>query len=102
MPPTFRYNEINLSQTTNFVYVSYWTSTAMAITPAQPVLSTHDLTVGYTVPRKSPIEVVENITVNLLAGELVCLIGPTGAGKSTLMRTLAGMQAPLAGTIQLM
>src|ERR1044071_6478438 len=68
----------------------------------QPVLSTHDMTVGYTTPRKPPIAVVESITVDLLAGEFGCLIGANGAGKSTLMRTLAGMQAPLAGTIQLM
>jgi len=70
--------------------------------PAQPVLSTTNLTVGYHIPRKSTSAVVEHITVDLLAGELVCLIGPNGAGKSTLMRTLAGMQAPLAGTIRLM
>ena len=74
----------------------------MATLPAQPVLSTTDLTVGYAVTRKPPIAIVEHITVDLLAGELVCLISPNGAGKSTLMRTLAGMQAPLAGTVKLM
>ncbi len=74
----------------------------MATLPAQPVLSTTNLTVGYAIPRRPSITVVEHITVDLLAGELVCLIGPNGAGKSTLMRTLAGMQAPLAGTIRLM
>ncbi len=74
----------------------------MATLPAQPVLSTSNLTVGYHASRKSAIAVVENITVDLLAGELVCLIGPNGAGKSTLMRTLAGMQAPLAGHVKLM
>lgn len=74
----------------------------MATLPAQPVISTTNLSVGYHVPRKPAIAVVEHITVDLLAGELVCLIGPNGAGKSTLMRTLAGMQVPLAGSVSLM
>lgn len=70
--------------------------------PAQSVLSTTDLTVGYANVRKMPVAVVEHINVDLMAGELVCLIGPNGAGKSTLMRTLAGMQSPLTGTVHLM
>jgi iron complex transport system ATP-binding protein len=37
----------------------------------------------------------------LRAGELVCLIGANGTGKSTLLRTLAGMQRPLAGHAQM-
>lgn len=65
-------------------------------------LSTQDLSIGYTAPRKAPKVIVESINVTLKPGELVCLIGPNGAGKSTLMRTLAGMQAPLSGTITLM
>ncbi|MEP6985270.1 MAG: ABC transporter ATP-binding protein [Chloroflexota bacterium] len=73
-----------------------------ATLPIQPVLSTTNLTVGYTNARKPPVVVVEHISVDLMAGELVCLIGPNGAGKSTLMRTLAGMQAPLTGTVRLM
>jgi iron complex transport system ATP-binding protein len=35
----------------------------------------------------------------LNAGELVCLMGPNGIGKSTLLRTLAGLQKPLQGKI---
>jgi ATPase subunit of ABC transporter with duplicated ATPase domains len=31
----------------------------------------------------------------------VCLIGPNGPGKSTLMRTLAAMQPPIAGQVLL-
>ena len=56
------------------------------------VLSTHDLTIGY---RKRVV--AENLSLELRAGELVCLLGPNGVGKSTLLRTLAGMQPPLGG-----
>jgi iron complex transport system ATP-binding protein len=37
----------------------------------------------------------------LEAGKLVCLLGPNGVGKSTLMRTLAGMQPALNGRVLL-
>jgi iron complex transport system ATP-binding protein len=37
----------------------------------------------------------------LPAGRFVCLIGANGAGKSTLIRSLCGMQAPIAGEVLL-
>src|SRR6056297_2093795 len=44
---------------------------------------------------------VQDLHVSIKSGELVCLLGPNGVGKSTLIRTLAGMQAPLAGQVQI-
>lgn len=41
------------------------------------------------------------LTCALGPGEVVCLLGPNGSGKSTLMRTLVGLQAPLAGEVLL-
>lgn len=67
----------------------------------QPVLQTHDLSIGYRTPRQPDIVVAEHLTLSLRAGELVALLGPNGAGKSTLMRTIAGMQQPLAGGVTL-
>lgn len=63
------------------------------------VLQTYDLTIGYSRPRRV---VVDGLNLSLAAGELVCLIGPNGVGKSTLMRTIAGLQPPLAGHVSLM
>lgn len=40
-----------------------------------------------------------NFSVN--AGDYLCLVGENGSGKSTLMRTMLGLQPPLAGTVQL-
>ena len=33
------------------------------------------------------------------AGQLVCLLGPNGVGKSTLLRTIAGFQKPVSGNV---
>ena len=40
-----------------------------------------------------------DVDLSLRAGELVALIGPNAAGKSTLLRALAGLLPPSAGTV---
>ena len=65
---------------------------------AAAALSAHDLAVGYRSAR-APCAVLDGISVSVRAGELVCLIGPNGIGKSTLIRTLARLQSPLAGSV---
>jgi NitT/TauT family transport system ATP-binding protein len=43
---------------------------------------------------------IESITLEVTAGELVCLVGPSGCGKTTLLRCLAGLQRPTRGTVR--
>jgi branched-chain amino acid transport system ATP-binding protein len=43
--------------------------------------------------------VVRDVGFSVAAGEVVALLGPNGAGKTTTLSTLAGLIAPLAGTI---
>jgi len=45
------------------------------------------------------IRVLDDITLDLRAGEFVALLGPSGSGKSTLLRTLAGLVAPSDGQV---
>lgn len=66
----------------------------------EPALRTRDLAVGYST-RRSTRAVLERVNLEARAGELVCLLGPNGIGKSTLLRTLARMQSPLWGTVEL-
>lgn len=64
------------------------------------VLSTKDLSIGYG-SKKGDKEIAKNIHVELKKGELVCLVGRNGIGKSTLLRTLSKMQPRLGGEILL-
>ena len=57
-------------------------------------------TIGYHSSGQNRI-VAQNINASLQSGELTCLIGANGTGKSTLLRTLSAFQPPLEGDILL-
>ena len=63
-------------------------------------LQTWDLGVGYRTRRTRRI-VLEGLNLSVHRSELVCLLGPNGVGKSTLLRTIARMQPPLSGSLEL-
>ncbi len=48
----------------------------------------------------STLHVLDDVSVNLHAGEVVALLGKSGSGKSTLLRTLAGLVAPTGGEVR--
>lgn len=66
-----------------------------------PALQTQDLSIGYPQRRKGDICLASSLDLRLEPGSLVGLLGPNGVGKSTLLRTLAAMQSPLAGQVLL-
>lgn len=44
--------------------------------------------------------ILEDISLQLRAGEVVCLIGPSGCGKTTLLNLIAGLVMPRTGNIE--
>lgn len=59
------------------------------------MLRVRDLTVA-----RGGMPVLDGVRFDVPAGEALILRGPNGIGKTTLLRTLAGLQPALAGTIE--
>jgi iron complex transport system ATP-binding protein len=64
------------------------------------ILSTSNLSIGYATKKENNV-IASNLNLNLKSGQLISLVGPNGVGKSTLLRTITGIQKPLLGTIVL-
>ncbi len=64
------------------------------------ILEAKELSIGYSSKKKTEV-ISSNIDFSISEGVLVALVGANGIGKSTLLRTLAGMQPALQGSVQL-
>ena len=65
----------------------------------QPYVRLEKLCIGYRTGRHGQRTVASGIDATLPAGQLTCLIGRNGTGKSTLLRTVASLQPRLGGRI---
>jgi branched-chain amino acid transport system ATP-binding protein len=61
---------------------------------ADQILKVDDLYAGY-----DGLPVIFGISLEVMAGELVAIVGANGAGKTTTMRTISGLNHPLKGNI---
>lgn len=48
-----------------------------------------------------PVEAVSDFSLTLNKGEMLCLVGPDGAGKTTAVRMLSGILRPTSGTARI-
>lgn len=70
------------------------------INSAQNIIETRDLAIGYSEKNKSTA-IQSNLNLQLRKGELCCLIGPNGVGKSTLLRSISAQLNSLKGEVLL-
>lgn len=63
---------------------------------AGPILAVTDVIAGYSA--HTPI--ITNLSFDVGRGDFVSLVGPSGVGKTTLLRTLSGLLTPLTGTVE--
>ena len=64
------------------------------------ILKAHPISIGYHDKKETKI-VAKDVKIELQKGKLIALVGVNGIGKSTLLRTITGIQKPLDGTVYL-
>ncbi|MGN4078180.1 ATP-binding cassette domain-containing protein, partial [Burkholderia gladioli] len=65
-----------------------------------PMLVMEDVQCGYRSEDGGALPIVERVTLSIQNGQRIGLLGANGQGKSTLIKTLAGTLAPLAGEVR--
>jgi NitT/TauT family transport system ATP-binding protein len=63
-----------------------------------PCISLRDVDVTFE-QRGTVVPALSKVSLDVREGEFIALLGPTGCGKSTLMRVVSDLQRPSAGTI---
>jgi oligopeptide/dipeptide ABC transporter ATP-binding protein len=69
------------------------------MTAGTPIVETHDLHVEYP-GREGPARAVDGVSLAVHEGETLALVGESGCGKTTLARTIMGLQAPTSGEVR--
>ncbi|MDQ6673682.1 MAG: ATP-binding cassette domain-containing protein [Chloroflexota bacterium] len=71
--------------------------TAQAV-PPQTASGSYKLEIR-SLSKRYQIPVLQALDLNVRSGEFLCLLGPNGCGKTTLLKILAGLERPDAGTV---
>ena len=70
--------------------------------PDDSVVRAEGLTRRFTGPDGRPLVALDRVSLLVPRGQLTALVGPDGAGKTTLMRMMAGLLAPDEGSLHVL
>lgn len=70
--------------------------------PDDSVVRAEGLTRRFTGPDGRPLVALDRVSLSVTQGQLTALVGPDGAGKTTLMRMMAGLLAPDEGSLHVL
>ena len=69
------------------------------VTNSQAAISARNLTLTLGTA-EAPVEILRGVDLDVMPGETVALLGPSGSGKSSLMAVLSGLERASGGTLQ--
>ncbi len=68
-------------------------------TPTAPIVSLHGVNKRFKAQGGQPVTALQDVNLDIFAGEFISLIGPSGCGKSTLLRIIGDLLQPTSGQV---
>jgi len=68
--------------------------------PAQPCIELRGVAKGYFTPAGDKVPVLRDLNLTVAEGEFLCIVGYSGAGKTSLISLLAGLTKPDVGEVR--
>jgi len=65
------------------------------------MFSLQNVTKAYVGREGTQVRALDSVTMEVLANRITCVVGPTGSGKTTILRILAGLEVPDSGTVHM-
>ncbi len=67
--------------------------------PTVPKVALDGISLSYKTTAGERLVALDNVNLQVKAGEFLCIVGPSGCGKSTLLHIIAGLNRPSSGKI---